>query len=115
MSIEQVSPLGLKTLLDRSENLTLLDVREPDERAFCVIPTTPEITDIHIPMREIPTRLGEIREASKDKLLVVYCHHGVRSMMAATWLEAQGVGSILNLDGGIDAWSMEVDRTVARY
>lgn len=115
MHIKQLSPSGLRTLLDTSEKCTLLDVREPDERAYCVIPVPANVTDLHIPMREIPARLTEIREASQDKTLVVYCHHGVRSLMATTWLDAQGIRPILNLDGGIDAWSIEVDRSVARY
>jgi rhodanese-related sulfurtransferase len=113
--IPSVQPQDLQKRIRDGDSLTLLDVREPDERAYCAIPTSPEILDIHIPMREIPARLDEIREASTDRELVVYCHHGVRSMMAATWLDAQGIGPILNLDGGIDAWSIDVDRTVARY
>jgi rhodanese-related sulfurtransferase len=113
--IPSVQPLELHKRSRDGDSLTLLDVREPDERAYCAIPASPEILDIHIPMREIPARLDEIRAASQGKELVVYCHHGVRSMMAATWLDAQGIGPVLNLDGGIDAWSIGVDRTVARY
>lgn len=113
--IDSIQPLSLKSRLQTNQPLTLLDVREPDEREYCWIKTPASVVDLHIPMREIPARLAEIREGSKDRPLVVYCHHGVRSMMAATWLEAQGVSPVLNLDGGIDAWSIEVDRSVPRY
>ena len=47
--------------------------------------------------------------------LVVYCHHGVRSQAAANWLAGRGMTNVVNLAGGIDAWSMLVDKTVKRY
>ncbi len=62
-----------------------------------------------------PHALEEICGAASQKTLVVYCHHGVRSLMVADWLATQGIPGALNLDGGIDAWSSEVDRGVARY
>lgn len=113
--IDSVRPLSLQQLIDAGESLTLLDVREPDERAYCSISVPSGVTDLHIPIREIPTRLDEISDASRGKTLVIYCHHGVRSMMAGTWLDAQGIRPVLNLDGGIEAWSTEVDRGVPRY
>ena len=47
--------------------------------------------------------------------VVVVCHHGQRSMVAATWLMSRGVGNVHNLEGGTDAWSIRVDPTVPRY
>ena len=63
-------------------------------------------------MNEVPNRLSEI---PKDRKLVVYCHHGTRSMMVAAYLEGAGYPAPTNLDGGIDAWSQHVDRKVPRY
>lgn len=95
--------------------LTLLDVREPPERALAAIPAPPHVVDLFIPMGEIPSHLNEIREALARGPLIVYCHHGVRSMMVARWLAAQGLEGAINLGGGIDAWSVEVDSGVERY
>ena len=60
-------------------------------------------------MRQIPSHLDELQAAVARGPLVVYCHHGVRSMAVAEWLAERGLAGILNLQGGIDAWSSEVD------
>jgi len=87
--------------------LLLLDVREPFEREFARIEPS-----VHIPMQEVPGRMGEI---PRDRTVVVYCHSGTRSAMVAAFLEHQGYARVANLTGGIDAWSIEVDPTVPRY
>jgi rhodanese-related sulfurtransferase len=66
-------------------------------------------------MREIPARLDDIRGALARGPLVVYCHHGIRSRNVAEWLAERGLIGILNLTGGIDAWSLEADPSVRRY
>jgi rhodanese-related sulfurtransferase len=114
-SIVEIAPGALRGLLDAGGALTLLDVRERGERAFCAIRVAQNITDMHIPMREIPARLEEIRAALARGALVVYCHHGVRSRAAAEWLAERGVAGIMSLEGGIDAWSRETDPSVPRY
>jgi rhodanese-related sulfurtransferase len=107
--VTQISVLELKRRLDQGAPLTLLDVREDQERAFCTI----DRGGIHVPMAELPARLDEVRAAALP--LVVYCHHGVRSLTAAAWLAERGIGPIYNLQGGIDAWSVLVDPRVPRY
>ncbi len=87
--------------------IVLLDVREPFERAVATIEPS-----IHIPMREVSGRAGEI---PRDREIVVYCHGGTRSAMVAAFLEAHGFTSVANLQGGIDAWSRRVDPSVPRY
>ena len=52
---------------------------------------------------------------SKDTPLVFYCHHGPRSQQAADFFCSHGFRNVYNLDGGIDAWSAEVDPSVPRY
>lgn len=84
-----------------------LDVREPSEQAVARIEGA-----ILIPMREIPSRLAEI-DAGKE--IVVFCHHGSRSAMIANFLRSNGCERAINLAGGIDAWSLEVDPSVPRY
>jgi len=113
--IVELSPATLRDRLAAGEAITLLDVREPDERAFSAIPAPATAGDLFIPMREVPSRLDAIREALGRGPVVAYCHHGVRSMMVAQWLAAQGLDGAINLAGGIDAWSVEVDPSVTRY
>lgn len=85
----------------------LLDVREPHELATAAIAGSH-----HIPMREIPGRTSEL---PKDQEIVVMCHHGARSARVAGFLETQGFTNVINLDGGIDAWSKQIDPSVANY
>jgi len=105
----------VKQRLAAGESLTLLDVREPDETAYCTIDVPATARLLRIPMREVPARLNEIDEALGRGALVVYCHHGVRSRAVAEWLSERQAGVISNLSGGIDAWSVEVDASVPRY
>jgi sulfur-carrier protein adenylyltransferase/sulfurtransferase len=84
----------------------LLDVREPWEHQIARI-SSPML----VPMNELP---GKIDALDKSQEIVVYCHHGVRSDMAAEWLRSQGYPA-KNLIGGIDRWSREVDPAVTRY
>lgn len=85
----------------------LVDIREPVEVSICSIEGS-----IHIPMRELAGRLGEL---DRERLVVVYCHHGARSAHVVRYLRSQGYHRTVNLGGGIDAWSREVDSGVARY
>jgi rhodanese-related sulfurtransferase len=85
----------------------LLDVRETWERNLAVIEPS-----LHIPMAQVPQRTAEL---PKDRLIVVYCHGGMRSAMIAGYLESHGFSSVANLKGGIDAWSTDVDEKVPRY
>ena len=99
---------ALEAELREGRDLVLLDVREPEEIAVARIPGS-----LDIPMAEIPRRLREIGSPAR---LAVVCHHGVRSMQVARYLTATlPVMEILNVEGGIDAWSQRVDPAVPRY
>jgi rhodanese-related sulfurtransferase len=113
--VGELTVSGLRARLDRGEPLTVLDVREDHEREYAgiLLPTT--AVDLHIPLGQVSSRLDEIAGASSGRTLVVYCHHGMRSMVAATWLLGRGILDVQNLRGGIDAWSRWVDPAVARY
>ena len=104
----EMPPAELKALLDASETVRLIDVREPDEYAVCRI----EGAQL-IPMRMIPEHLSSLQD--EEGLMVVYCHHGMRSRRVVDWLRANGVENCRNLSGGIDLWSVAVDPAVARY
>jgi adenylyltransferase/sulfurtransferase len=104
----EISAADVKRKLDQGETLTLLDVREPKEVAICKIPNS-----IHIPIRELQQRLDEL-EPYKDKTIVVYCHLGGRSIQCVQFMRQHGY-TALNLTGGTEAWSNEVDPTMAKY
>ena len=93
--------------LERGDDFILLDCREPEELQIASIEGA-----VSIPMGEIPMRLQEL---DPDKEYVVVCHHGVRSGEVAGFLRANDFSNVLNLRGGIDAWSREVDATVPLY
>jgi rhodanese-related sulfurtransferase len=113
--VGEISALELKQRLDRGDLLAVLDVREDHERAHASIPLPQGTVDLHVPLGEVARRFEEIEAAGQGRPLVVYCHHGQRSMVAATWLARRGIGDLINLDGGIDAWSRRVDRAIRRY
>jgi rhodanese-related sulfurtransferase len=85
----------------------LLDVREPWE-----IETAKIAGSLSIPMREIPARSEELDDEAP---LVCICHHGARSAQVGMFLEARGHRNVFNLQGGIDAWSRQVDPAVPTY
>jgi adenylyltransferase/sulfurtransferase len=91
----------------RGGGVQLVDVREAGELAVSSIEGA-----MHIPLGELPRRLGELESA---RPIVVVCHTGVRSARATEMLRAAGFARARNLAGGIDAWSREVDPTVPRY
>jgi rhodanese-related sulfurtransferase len=104
-----MSPEELAELLKGEKPPHLLDVRQPEEHETAVLPDSKLI-----PLGQLATRASEIA-AWKDEDVVVYCHHGVRSMMAIGGLRMMGFKKLHNLTGGIDAWSLKVDATVPRY
>jgi rhodanese-related sulfurtransferase len=104
-----VTPLELSKRLSKGDKLPLLDVRELNEHQFVSLPDS-----IHIPLGELPERVGEL-EALQAQECVVYCHHGIRSLHAIGYLRQCGFEKLHNLTGGIDLWSLEVDPGAPRY
>ena len=102
-----ISPLDLKVRLDRRDPVILLDVREDWETALCRLDNA-----THIPIEEIEFRTAELDPSDE---IVVYCHHGVRSVTGAAVLQRQGLREVYSLAGGLDAWSVLVDPSVPRY
>lgn len=105
--IGAIEPAALKARLDRGERVFILDVREPSEISLAPFPGA-----THIPMGDIPSRLTEL---DPDLETVVVCHHGVRSAQVVMYLARLGFEHVLNLSGGIDAWSESADPTTPRY
>lgn len=89
----------------------MLDVREPWE--FQTASVTPDgYTLVQIPMRSIPARLQEL---DPEQPIACLCHHGARSAQVAYYLAQQGFSRVANVEGGIEAWSLQVDPSVPRY
>lgn len=107
--IPQITPTEVKAKLDAGEPVVLIDVRQPEEYAVCRIAGS-----TLIPLGEVQRRVEEI-EAPDGSLVVVYCHHGVRSLTGAMMLKMAGVGNVASMAGGIEAWSLHVDPSVPRY
>jgi rhodanese-related sulfurtransferase len=99
------------TELDRwkqqGKAFTLLDVRQDSELAMASVPGA-----LHIPMREVQAR---IREIPRDRPVIVMCHAGERSARIARFLVTDGFAEVYNLEGGIDAYALQVDHSVGRY
>lgn len=104
--METLRPQQFQQRLDQ-QGVVLLDVRLPEEVAIASLPGA-----VNIPLHELPARQAELGQPAA---LAIYCHHGVRSQQAGRFLERQGYPNISHLEGGIDAWSCEIDPSVARY
>ena len=103
----QIEPRALRERLAGNNPPLLVDVREPWEHGLCRLQSAQLI-----PLGELPGRYQELLEAEE---VVLYCHHGIRSLDAAAWLRQQGVEGAKSLAGGIDRWALEIDSSIARY
>ena len=107
--IRPLLPLELKAKLDAGEPVVLIDVRQPEEYAIARLPNSQLI-----PLGELSQRVDEI-SVPEGASLVVYCHHGVRSLSGAGLLSQAGLGDVYSLVGGLDAWSRLIDASIPRY
>jgi adenylyltransferase/sulfurtransferase len=107
----QVPSITVRELADRQEQPNppfVLDVRQIHEREFA------SIGGVHIEMSSLPDRLAEL-EVHREAEIVVYCRSGMRSANVVSFLQSKGFSKALNLEGGILAWSREVDPAVKQY
>jgi rhodanese-related sulfurtransferase len=104
----EITPVEVKSKLDKGEVFTLLDVREPWECETASMPGAKLI-----PMGDVSSRAHQ--ELDPEDHIVVVCHHGVRSMNVTAWLRQQGFEKAQSMRGGIDAWSRTVDGKVPMY
>ncbi len=102
-----LSPTGVKELLERDPKIVLLDVREPHEYDIVHIEGAKLM-----PLSELHLRVNELDTADT---IVIHCHHGPRSQQAIKVLEHFGFKKLKHLHGGIDAWAQDVDPEMARY
>ncbi|HEX8507247.1 MAG TPA: rhodanese-like domain-containing protein [Hymenobacter sp.] len=104
----EISPEELHRRLQAGEDLQLVDVREEMEYDYCHLPGS-----LLLPLGDVPRRAAEIRSEGP---VVLICHHGVRSAQALGYLRHRlGRTNLLNLRGGVDAWTARVDPAFPRY
>ncbi len=109
----EVAPRDVADAIAQGHPLLLVDCRRDDERAFCSIEGSR-----HVPMTRAAEWIEELREDRADASpppIVVFCHHGVRSMQVVGLLQAAGFAEARSMAGGIDRWSLEVDPRTPRY
>ena len=104
----EISPASVSEMLKQGAPVRLIDVREPNEYALCRIEGA-----LLIPMRTVPEHLQELDD--DGPLIVVFCHHGVRSLSVVDWLRRQGLENCQSMAGGIDLWSIQINPAVPRY
>lgn len=109
MAVQPLSPKELAAWLADAGRTppVLLDVREVWEYDICHIAHSRLI-----PMGQVPQRHAEV---DRQQPVAVICHHGVRSLQVAYFLERTGFAAVYNLTGGVDAWQREVDPTMKSY
>jgi molybdopterin/thiamine biosynthesis adenylyltransferase/rhodanese-related sulfurtransferase len=104
--IPEITPKDMKARLDRGDDLFILDVREPHEYQIC------NLNGKLIPLGELPRRVAEL-DSSRE--MIVHCRSGKRSADAIRFLQTAGFKKLLNLKGGVLAWSDQVDPAMPKY
>ncbi len=104
--VKQITAAELQAMMKRGDAIEIFDVRTPGERAIASLPGT-----------RLLDQAGQDYLLGLDRgtALVFHCHHGMRSQAAAEHFLGQGFKNVMNLEGGIDAWSTKVDASVPRY
>jgi rhodanese-related sulfurtransferase len=105
--MKQFTAEQLKDYLATGKTPVILDVREAWEYEICHLANS-----IHMSMSQIPARRDELNPEDE---IIVLCHHGIRSIQVATYLESQGFLNLINLEGGIDTWAKSVDTAMSQY
>ena len=109
--IAQITPTDLPQWLQGQTDPVVLDVREPAEWQAASVQAN-GFTLVQLSMNEIPARLAEL---DPQRPIACLCHHGARSQRVAQFLLQNGFENVVNIAGGIDAWSLQRDPGVPRY
>ena len=103
----EISVRELKQKLDQGEPILLIDVREPLEHQIVHLDEA-----LLIPLNNLPQQADQL---DPNREIVIYCHHGMRSMQATYYLYQLGFQNVKSLSGGIDHWAIEINPTLNRY
>ena len=105
----EIAPQEAARLVN-GKQAVLVDVREPEEFAISRIDGARLV-----PMQSVQADLQTLQALAEESTLLVFCHHGVRSLQVVSWLRGQGLENCYSVAGGIDRWSREVDPSLPRY
>lgn len=109
MSQLEITCQQVSEKLNSDDEFLLLDCRETDEFETVHIDKS-----TLIPMSELAERISEL-DAHRESEIIVYCHHGGRSLRVTNWLLQQGFKNVKSMAGGIDQWAIEIDPSLERY
>lgn len=104
-TIRSLTPAQARALV-ASGHAVIVDVREPIELAICCVDGA-----LSFPLQSFPRAVDGI---PRDVTIICLCHHGVRSLHAARWLDANGF-DVANLEGGIERWAIDLEPSMPRY
>ena len=102
-----LTPEQLRDLITQGRTPRLIDIRDPDEFALC-----------HLPGAELhpaPQFADWSRDLDPEQEILIYCHHGIKSLHAVMQLTARGFRRVMHLRGGLDAYSLRADSSIPRY
>ncbi len=102
-----LSPLEVKNILENKNGTRLIDVREEWEHKIVSIENSE--------LMPVSNFLYYLDKLNEDDELIIYCHKGIRSVNVCKFLAGKGFINLINLKGGIDAWSTEIDKSLPRY
>lgn len=105
--IKNLSPFEIKEILESGERVRLIDVREEWEYNIARLRGA-ELMPLSRFVDFAPM-------LNPDEKIIVYCHRGVRSLRVCNYLLSSGYKDLINLEGGINAWSEEIDKNIAKY
>jgi len=105
----EITVKEVKMRLDAGDEVFLLDVRESEELSICCLAGAE-----HIPMLQLFTGLQK-PAAPQGSEIIVFCHHGIRSLEAAQFLRLNGYETARSMAGGIEQWAVAIDPDMTRY
>ena len=105
--IKRLKPVTVKKILNNKEKVRLIDVREEWENRIAKIDNSE--------LMPLSNFIEALKKLNKDDKLIIYCHHGFRSAQVCFYLEKLGFNYLINLEGGIDAWSRQIDNSIPLY
>ena len=103
----EITPQAYKEMRNKKVPHILLDVRQPWEVTKACIDNAH-----YLPFTQL---IENVEELSRDEKIIVYCHHGIRSLNACVFLREQGFKDVLSLAGGIEAWAQQIDSSIPLY
>lgn len=115
LGVPGISVRQLAAKRSNGDLFTLLDVRELHEFDSASMGENVTAVPLSLIAQQYEEALPDEIRNNKDTEIVVMCHHGIRSAQVTEWMRENGYGNVWNLDGGIDAYAIEIDPTIGRY